>query len=73
MVIASITGAAIEPTDTQPGIKNNRMLLYEILVSPSLDDRARNFFSRIESSEFLIDRMGSICFLNYPLQFINSY
>lgn len=43
-------------------VKNNRVLPYEILVSPSLDDRARNFFSRIESSEFLIDRIGRICF-----------
>ena len=43
-------------------VKNNRVLPYEILVSPSLDDRARNFFSRIEASEFLIDRIGRICF-----------
>lgn len=43
-------------------VKNNRVLPYEILVFPSLDDRARNFFSRIKSSEFLIDHIGRICF-----------
>ncbi len=66
--IASIAGTATEPPD-KSCIKNNRVLPYEILVFPCLDDRARNFFSRIESSKFLIDRMGRICFyeLSYSI------